>query len=97
MSFASYSSTLATFDQTLLNVFIIFVVQEDFSTSAGKSNSLNLNRHALGKLLDRNARASGLVGEVLLVDGVHLGEVVHGGDEHIDLEREKSMRKQSKS
>ena len=87
MSFASYSSTLATFDQTLLNVFIIFVVQEDFSTSAGKSNSLNLNRHALGKLLDRNARASGLVGEVLLVDGVHLGEVVHGGDEDVDLEQ----------
>ena len=96
MSFASYSSTLATFDQTLLNVFIIFVVQEDFSTSAGKSNSLNLNRHALGKLLDRNARASGLVGEVLLVDGVHLGEVVHGGDEDVDLIKRESIREQSK-
>lgn len=26
------------------------------------------------------------MGEVLLVDGVHLGEVVHGGDEYVDLE-----------
>lgn len=75
--------------QTLLNPFsgrIHGLGTRRLSTSASKSNSLNLNRHTLGKLLDRNARASGLVGEVLLVDGVHLGEVVHGGDEDVDLE-----------
>jgi hypothetical protein len=65
------------------------------STPASKSNSLNFNRHTLRKLLDRDARASGLVSEVLLVDGVHLGEVVHGGDEDVDLKR-RHMRKQFK-
>jgi len=54
--------------------------------SASKRNGLDLDRHALGQLLDGNAGASGLVGEVLFVDGVHLGEVVHGGDEDVDLE-----------
>jgi hypothetical protein len=54
-------------------------------TSASKGNGLDLDRHTLGQLLDGNAGASRLVGEVLLVDRVHLGEVVHGGDEDVDL------------
>ena len=78
--------------QTLLNLFISRTIhgsraRRPFSTPTSKSNSLNLNRHTLRKLLNRNARASRLVGEVLLVDGVHLGEVVHGGDEDVDLEQ----------
>jgi hypothetical protein len=50
-----------------------------------KGNGLDLDRHALGQLLDSHAGAGRLVSEVLLVDRVHLGEVVHGGDEDVDL------------
>jgi hypothetical protein len=55
-------------------------------TPTSKSNRLDLNGHAFGQLLDGNAGAGRLVGEVLLVDRVHLGEVVHGGDEDVDLQ-----------
>jgi hypothetical protein len=51
-----------------------------------KGNGLDLDRHALGQLLDSHAGAGRLVSEVLLVDRVHLGEVVHGGDEDVDLQ-----------
>ena len=57
----------------------------DNLTPTSEGDSLNLNRHALGQLLDRHAGARRLVSEVLLVDRVHLGEVVHGGDEDVDL------------
>ena len=57
----------------------------DNLTPAGKSNGLDLNGHTLGQLLDGHAGAGGLVSEVLLIDRVHLGEVVHGGDEDVDL------------
>ena len=91
MSFASYRFTSATLAKTLLNLLCSRTVHglraRSLLTPTSKRNSLDLNRHTLRKLLDGNARASGLVGEVLLVDGVHLGEVVHGGDEHIDLSR----------
>lgn len=50
-----------------------------------KSNALNLNRHTLGQLVDSNTATGGLVGEELLVGGVHLGEVGHVSQE--DLER----------
>jgi hypothetical protein len=42
-----------------------------------QSNTLNLDRHALGKLIHRHTAACRLVREELLVGGVHLGEVVH--------------------
>jgi hypothetical protein len=89
MSFASYRFTSAT-------LAIHGLRARTLLTPTSKSNGLDLNGHTLRKLLNRNARASGLVGEVLLVDGVHLGEVVHGGDEHINLEEKKSMRQQFK-
>jgi hypothetical protein len=54
-------------------------------TSASEGDGLDLDRHTLGQLLDGNAGAGRLVGEVLLVDRVHLGEVVHGGDKDVDL------------
>jgi hypothetical protein len=59
----------------------------DNLTPTSKSNGLDLNRHALGQLLDGNAGAGRLVGEVLLIDRVHLSKVVHGGDEDVDLQR----------
>ena len=59
----------------------------DNLTPTSEGDSLNLNRHALGQLLDRHAGARRLVSEVLLVDRVHLGEVVHGGDEDVDLQK----------
>ena len=59
----------------------------DHLTPTSKGNGLDLDRHALGQLLDGNAGASRLVSEVLLVDRVHLGEVVHGGDEDVDLQK----------
>ena len=54
-------------------------------TPSSKGDGLDLDGHALRQLLDGNARASRLVSKVLLVDRVHLGEVVHGGDEYVDL------------
>ena len=57
----------------------------DNLTPASEGDSLNLDRHALGQLLDRHTGASRLVSEVLLIDRVHLGEVVHSGNEHVDL------------
>ena len=59
----------------------------DNLTPASEGDSLNLDRHALGQLLDRHTGASRLVSEVLLIDRVHLGEVVHGGDEDVDLQK----------
>jgi len=46
-----------------------------------ESDSLNLNRNTLGKLLDSNTTASRLVREVLLVHAVHLCKVLHVGKE----------------
>ena len=57
----------------------------DDSTPTGKGNGLNLNGHALGQLLDSHAGTGRLVSEVLLVDRVHLGEVVHSSNKNIDL------------
>jgi len=48
-------------------------------------NALNLHRHTLGQLLNRNTAARRLVGEVLLVHAVHLGEVGHVVEEDVDL------------
>ena len=53
--------------------------------SSSKSNSLNFYRHTLGKLLDSDAAASGLVREVLLIGGVHLGEIGHVSKEDSSL------------
>ena len=64
----------------------------DNLTPTSEGDSLNLNRHALGQLLDRHAGARRLVSEVLLVDRVHLGEVVHSSNEHIDLEKKEIPR-----
>lgn len=100
MSFASYRFTSATLAKMLLKLFSSRTIHglraRSLLTPASKSNGLDLNGHALGELLDRNAGASGLVREVLLVDGVHLGEVVHGGDEDVDL-KGNPTRKQSKA
>jgi hypothetical protein len=92
---------LSSLVSTLYHVHVIFFIQTRLSpnllgfsgekcfshnlTSASKGNGLDLDRHTLGKLLDGNARASRLVGEVLFVDRVHLGEMVHGGDEDVNL------------
>jgi hypothetical protein len=84
-----YHVHVICFIQTrLLPILLRFSGEMCFShnlTSASKGNGLDLDRHTLGQLLDGNAGASRLVGEVLLVDRVHLGEVVHGGDEDVDL------------
>jgi len=50
-----------------------------------ESNSFNLDRNTLGKLLDGNTTASRLVREVLLVHAVHLGKVLHVGKENSGL------------
>ena len=49
-------------------------------------NALNLDRHALGQLLNGNTATRRLVGEVLLVHAVHLGEVGHVIEEDVDLD-----------
>ena len=51
-----------------------------------QGNTLDLNRHALWQLLNRNTAPGWLVREELLVGAVHLSKVVHGGDEHVDLD-----------
>lgn len=51
-----------------------------------QGNALNLNRDALWQLLNGNTAPGWLVGEELLVSAVHLSEVVHGRDEHVDLD-----------
>lgn len=48
-------------------------------------NALNLDRHALGQLLDRHTRPRRLVGKVFLEDAVHFGEVRHVVEEDVDL------------
>ena len=47
-------------------------------------DSLNLNQHALGQLVDGNACPGRLVREPLLVLAVHLCEVGHVGNEDLD-------------
>jgi hypothetical protein len=49
-------------------------------------NALNLDRHTLGQLLNRNTAARRLVREVLLVHAVHLSKVGHVVKEDVDLE-----------
>lgn len=56
------------------------------NTPLDQGNALNLNRHALWQLLNGNTAPGWLVGEELLVRAVHLSEVVHGRDEHVDLD-----------
>jgi hypothetical protein len=51
-----------------------------------QSHTLDLDWDALGQLVNRDAAPGRLVREELLVHGVHLGEVVHGGQEHVDLD-----------
>lgn len=48
-------------------------------------NALNLDRHALGQLFDRDTAPRRLVREVLLKNAVHLGEVCHVVEEDVDL------------
>jgi hypothetical protein len=49
------------------------------------SNRLNLDGHALGQLLDRDAATRRLVGKVLLEHAVHLGKVGHVVQEDVNL------------
>lgn len=49
-------------------------------------NTLNLNRNTLWQLLNSDTAPGRLVREELLVGSVHLSKVVHGGDEHVDLD-----------
>lgn len=51
-----------------------------------QGNALNFNGNALWQLLNRNTAPGRLVREELLVGSVHLSEVVHGGDENVNLD-----------
>lgn len=51
-----------------------------------QSHTFDLDRDALGQLVNRDAAPGRLVHEELLVHGIHLSEVVHGGQEHVDLD-----------
>lgn len=51
-----------------------------------QGNTLNLNRNTLRQLLNSDTAPGRLVREELLVGSVHLSKVVHGGDEHVDLD-----------
>ena len=62
--------------------FSYFVIK----STLHQGNALNLDWDILWQLLDGNARSRWLVCEELLVGSVHLGEVVHGGDEDVDLD-----------
>jgi len=75
-------------DQLMYHAFVLRNLLSDSRaalTPAGKGDGLDLDGDALGQLLNSHAGASRLVSEVLLVDRVHLGEVVHGGDKDVDL------------
>lgn len=48
-----------------------------------ESNALDLNRDVLGELSNGDTAASGLVGEVLLVNSVHLAEILHVREEDL--------------
>jgi hypothetical protein len=50
-----------------------------------ESNSLNLDRNTLGKLLDSNATTSRLVRKVLLIHAIHLCKILHVGKENSSL------------
>lgn len=59
---------------------------EDDSTASAESNALELNRYALGQLLDRHTGSGRLVlAKILFVDRVHFGKVLHAGEEDGDL------------
>lgn len=47
-----------------------------YSLQSRQSNALNLNVNVLGKSLDSNAAASRLVGEPLLILGVHVLQIL---------------------
>jgi hypothetical protein len=49
-------------------------------------DALDLDRHTLGQLLDRDTAPRRLMRKVLLVDAVHLGKVGHVVEEDIDLD-----------
>lgn len=49
-------------------------------------NTLNLHGHALGQLIDRNAAPRRLMRKELLIDLIHLDEVIHRRQKHIDLD-----------
>lgn len=54
------------------------------SSNLLKSNTLNLNRHTLGQLVNSNTATSRLVHEELLVGGVHFSEVGHISEEDLN-------------
>jgi hypothetical protein len=49
-------------------------------------NAFNLDGHALWQLLDGDTAPRGLVRKVLLEDTIHLSEVRHVVEEHVDLD-----------
>jgi hypothetical protein len=50
------------------------------------SNALNLHRHALGQLLHRDTRPRRLMRKELLIHAIHLGEIRHIIQKHVDLD-----------
>lgn len=66
---------------------LLFLIRShlELNRNLSKGNSLDLDWDTLWKLSDSNTAASWLVGEVLAVDTVHLGEVGHVGQEDGDL------------
>jgi hypothetical protein len=66
----------------------------ELTSHTGIRNALNLNRYTLRQLLNRNAASRRLMRKVLLVDFVHLGEVVHVVKEDIDLRSSVSVSRE---
>jgi hypothetical protein len=58
-----------------------------------QSGSLDLDRYALGKLVDSDACAGRLVRKPLLILGVHLCEVCHVCDEDLLYESQPNLAK----
>lgn len=66
------------------NIFVVFnFLSIHTSPDLLQSNALNLHRHTLGQLVNSDTATSRLVGEELLVGGVHLGEVGHVREEDL--------------
>lgn len=64
--------SLENHDRSLWNFIPIQLRKYALVPSLREGNGLNLNVHALGEGLDGNAAASRLVGEPLLILGVHV-------------------------
>lgn len=56
------------------------------SATSSKGNALNLNRHALRQLINRNTAPRRLMREKLLIDPIHLHKIIHACQKHIDLD-----------